>query len=72
MEDVISETDGSSDNRDDDRVSLLAGNYSEILKVLALQFPPLHFSFFIPGRQLVKIQIDLAWLIHQCVQQKHF
>jgi hypothetical protein len=38
MEDVISETDGSSDNRDDDRVSLVAGNYAEILKV---DYPPI-------------------------------
>jgi hypothetical protein len=35
-DDIISETDGSSDNRDEDKVNLLASNYCEILKVYIL------------------------------------
>jgi hypothetical protein len=37
-DDIISETDGSSDNRDEDKVNLLAANYCEILKVFVFIF----------------------------------
>lgn len=34
-DDIISETDGSSENRDDDKVNVLAASYCEILKVIS-------------------------------------
>lgn len=40
MDDLIYETDGSSENRDEDKLNSIAANYTEILKVISF------FSFF--------------------------
>lgn len=48
MDDLIYETDGSSENRDDDKLNSIALNYTEILKVNLFSFFLFFFLFILP------------------------